>query len=72
MFVLTYLFVGGEAPHCLASANVNGEGDVNIADPVYLLQFLFSGGAGPPEPFPACGPSSLDDDVALGCITPHC
>ncbi len=50
--------------------NTNGDDDVNIADPVFLLNFLFAGGPVPVAPFPDCGPGMLPADEELGCVNP--
>lgn len=56
VFILDYLFLGGERPACLRSADANGGDEVDIADAIYLIFYLFLGQAAPPSPFPACGP----------------
>ena len=33
----------------------NGDGALDISDPIYTLQFLFTGGQAPPAPYPDCG-----------------
>ena len=48
-FTLQYLFIGGDAPSCLATADANGDSEVNISDPTYTLRFLFLGGPDHPE-----------------------
>jgi hypothetical protein len=66
---------GGEFP-CAEAADADDSGRVNIADGVYLLDFLFQPGGGsgdglypaPPAPFPGCGLDPTPD--ALGCATP--
>lgn len=55
VFVLSFLFVGGRAPSCEKSADINGDEEVELSDAVYLLAFLFLGGLEPPAPFPECG-----------------
>ena len=66
---LNWLFLGGKTPPCIAAANANGDQAVNIADASYLLNFLFLGGPGPKNPYPDCGPGSLEGDEVLGCAT---
>lgn len=39
-------------------------------DALYLLQYNFV--AGPPPPFPECGPGNQEGDKELGCETPSC
>ena len=50
---LASLFLGEAAPPCLAAANTNGDGGVDITDPIYLLAHLFLGSTPPPAPFPS-------------------
>ena len=52
---LAFLFLGGTLG-CVDSADVSDDGNVNIADPVALLNVLFSPtGGSPPPPYPDCG-----------------
>jgi len=46
VFVLNFLFLGGDGPTCREAANPNGDTDVNLTDGIYILNFLFLGGAG--------------------------
>ncbi len=64
IFVLNYLFLGGQSPPCLAAADTNGDGGINITDGIYLLNFLFLGGGEPPAPYPSCG---FDPGGGLAC-----
>jgi len=42
---------GGRAQQAARSGDVNGDGTVDLSDPVYLLRYLFAGGPAPvPEP----------------------
>ena len=68
--MLRALFGALPVPGCLAALNANGDAAVNISDPTAVLNLLF--GAGPvfPQPFPECGPSTLEADAQLGCDTP--
>jgi hypothetical protein len=55
VFMLNYLFSGGDQPVCQDACDMNDDGGLNIADAVYLLTYLFSGGPPPPAPFPSNG-----------------
>ena len=71
VFTLGYLFP--ETPFdldCEDAADLNNDGTINIADPIYLLAFLFSSGDAIPAPFPECG-FDLDIDL-LDCNTAIC
>ena len=50
---------------CDNACDINGDRMKNIADAVYLLNFLFVMGPPPPPPFPGCGRN--DNDALLGC-----
>lgn len=72
-FTLNFLFLGGRAPPCAAAVDSNADGHLDIADASFTLNFLFFGGAGIPSPFPFCGASNLEGDLALGCLSyPSC
>lgn len=70
VFLLNYLFLGGEAPPCQAACDPNGDGVVDLSDAVYLLAFNFLGGPPPVAPYPDCGPGELPTDADLGCEEP--
>ena len=65
VFILGYLFLGGDAPPCLDAADANDDGDINLSDAVYDLTYLFTGGLPPAKPFPRCGVDPTSD--GLGC-----
>jgi ELWxxDGT repeat protein len=71
IFLLSYSFLGGEEPPCLAACDSNGDGKTGgVTDAIYLLGYNFLGTPPPPEPFPACGPPEVATDEALGCERP--
>ena len=66
-------FVGDVERPCLAACDVNADGDIGgVVDAVVLLTKNFIGGVDIPEPFPDCGPSEIDSDTELGCVTAGC
>jgi hypothetical protein len=67
--MLGFLFTNGTAPGCFDAADVNDDGAVNIADAIYLLGFLFTGGPDAPAPGDNCGIDPTGTD-ALDCVTP--
>jgi len=68
VFLLNYLFLGGDRPPCLAACDVNSDARVvGVTDAVYLLGSLFLGEAPPASPFPDCDKSRSAGDLALGC-----
>ena len=72
IYVLNYLFLGGEAPACAETADANDDGVVNITDGIFLLNYLFLGGPAPADPGPPeapCGPDPAGSPGDLGCET---
>jgi len=65
VLILSHLFLEPGGIECDDAADVNDSGDVDIADAVYGLNFLFLGGPPPLAPYPDCGNDPTDDD--LGC-----
>lgn len=68
--ILNVLFLGTGELACHDAADANGDLTLNIADPVYILFFLFFEGPSPPPPFPDCGP--VPPEESLGCEHPGC
>ena len=63
---IDYLFRGTFAPACSDAADSNDDGELDVADPVWLLNDLFSGGPDVPPPGKEdCGSDPTEDD--LGC-----
>ena len=69
VFLLTWSFLDGRPPGCVAACDVDGDGRAGgqVTDAVYLLNFNFLEGAPPPPPYPDCGGSTRESDLALGC-----
>jgi hypothetical protein len=68
--LLSYNYLGGEEPPCLAACDADGDGTVAglVTDAIFLLTHNFLGGPGPMEPFPGCGVGTPSDE-ALGCVS---
>ena len=65
--MLDILFAGGDDPLCTESCNGNGDGSLDIADAIYILNYLFMNGSPPPtSPFPDCG--ALPPGSMLDCV----
>lgn len=69
VFTLGYLYLSDPnidaRATCLEAMDVNGSGEITINDPVSLLNFLFSGGERPKNPYP--GADILRIPSAFGC-----
>lgn len=70
IFTLAYLhpFPTPVSPDCLNACDINDDDQINIADPIFLLLFLFQGGSAPPTPFPDCGTDPTTS--VFGCLDP--
>ncbi|MDO8508106.1 MAG: dockerin type I repeat-containing protein [Nanoarchaeota archaeon] len=66
MYILNFLFKGGNSPICEDSADSNDDGRIDITDAVFILQYLFSGGGSPPLPFPSNGIDPTSDSLSCG------
>lgn len=63
IFILSYLFLGGEEPKCQKSGDANLDAFVDISDGIYVLAHLFLGGPPMPPPYPDCGLETCPDDA---------
>ncbi len=64
VFILNWLFKGGETPKCLDAADVDDSGNVGITDAIKLLNFLFQGEQAPPAPYPEAGVDPTEDTLS--------
>jgi hypothetical protein len=65
IFVLQFLFLDGREPPCRSAADVNDDSQVNISDPILLLNVLFVGVGTVPAPgYLECGPDPSADDLS--------
>ena len=67
---LGWLFRGAAAPDCLESADIDDSGQVNLSDPLLLLNFLFLLGIPPAPPFDACGIDPTEDTLSCDSFPP--
>lgn len=63
LFILNFLFSGGDPPTCHKSADANDDGSLDLSDPLSVLGFLFSGSEVLPAPFSACGVDETPDTL---------
>ncbi|HNR98563.1 MAG TPA: hypothetical protein PKX48_02095 [Planctomycetota bacterium] len=61
--ILGRLFTGAWFTPNLDAYDVNDDGVLDIADPIYLFQYLFAGGPPPPEPFETKGLDPTPDEL---------
>jgi parallel beta-helix repeat protein len=47
VFLINFVFRGGQAPDPLESGDANCDADANVADAVHLINFIFKGGLAP-------------------------
>ena len=74
LFILFYLAGDGDPPTCFDAADVNGDGGINIVDPIRLLSWGLGKGLPPDEPRAPnalaarslSGRPSVPDDEILG------
>jgi len=71
IFILGYLFGGGQTPLCADTADANDDSAVNIADAIAVLGHLFGGTGDLPPPFGACGPDPTADALPLCAYPPE-
>ena len=51
VYLINYVFSGGDWPECMQEADANADSKVNVSDAVYIINYVFSGGNAP-----VCGP----------------
>ena len=47
VFLVNYVFKGGQAPEPARIGDINGDCDVNVGDAVYVIDYIFKGGDAP-------------------------
>ena len=68
VYVLNFLFTGGEEPSCHEAANANDDPALDLTDAIHVLRFLFLSGPPPLEPGQeSCGPDPPGSQSAGGC-----
>ena len=71
IFILNYLFGGGDRPLCEDAADADDDETLDLADSVQILGRIFADGGDvpPPPPLAACGYDLLSPSDALGCVS---
>lgn len=72
VYVLNYLFSGGDAPPCLDAADPNDSGTIDITDGIFILNYLFLGTAAPSEPGPDVSGTDPTPDDLVTCTSSTC
>jgi outer membrane protein assembly factor BamB len=49
VWIINYVFIGGDAPNPLCVGDANADGGVNVSDAVHIINYVFIGGD-PPDP----------------------
>ena len=70
IFILNFLFLGGDSPGCFDAADADNNGAIQMTDGIYILNFLFLGGAAMPAPYPECGIDEGAGQDLLDCEEP--
>ena len=70
IYLLAFLYQGGNSPPCMDAADVNDDGYVDGSDVIYLNNFLYLGGPAPYSPYPYCGHDPSSD--SLTCSNSAC
>ena len=70
-FVLTaYLFLGhSRVEDCMAAAEINGDGHLDISDTIHLYRFVLGLRDAPSAPFPDPGPAPADETLSCDSYT---
>lgn len=68
VFLLVHLFQSGGTPPCLDACDINDDNAIDVADPIALLGWLFSGSPVLPDPYPNCGSDPTAGEP--GCESP--
>ncbi len=66
-----YYLQGLLALPCEDAVDANDDGSLNLADVLYVLRYLFSGGAPPPDPFPSAGVDPSPDGLSCNEAFPR-
>jgi hypothetical protein len=64
---ILHLFIGGGKLKCDQSADLEDNGALEVADAIYLLNYLFLHGEAPKSPFGTCGPDPAPGQDPLAC-----
>lgn len=71
VFLLAFLFSGGQTPGCNDAADVNDDGAIAIDDAITVLAALFLGGP-IPDPSPSCGTDPTADSLDCAVSSMSC
>ena len=57
----------GEPAGCIAAMDSDANGEIDIADPMVILNHLYLAGPPPPAPYPMCGILGIEVDCESSC-----
>ena len=60
---MSFLFTGTGIVDCKDAADANDDGEIDLSDAIYTLNYLFSGGNIIKEPYPDRGTDSTLDEL---------
>jgi len=63
IYLLNFLFKGGQSVSCLDTADANDDSKVDISDAINILRFLFQGGERIVAPYPEAGVDPTEDSL---------
>ncbi len=68
VWIINYVFLGGEPPEPLCIGDANADGSVNISDAVWIINYVFIGGKPPHD---SNGDGIVDSSSNCDCILPN-
>jgi hypothetical protein len=66
ILILHSLFGGGGPLSCNDASDLDDSDAVDVADPIYLLRYIFQGGPEPPPPFLECDKDPTQGRLSCG------
>ena len=67
VWILNFLFQAGPAGACAEACDADDNGDLDMVDAMYIIQYRLLNGPAPAAPFPECGIEAGADCDASAC-----